>query len=348
MKRFEKNPSRLIMKGTTFVVVICILSILTNDVQAQTAFNHKVYVRGKGQPEQIPAAVGQVMKDPGGKKIFKIVESSKIDTFQLLKDYTLTETKSQTIKGLNYELKKQQLIEYDKPMTFNKKGVKAERFYLKKGRYKANLSTSKDSILINFWLLEDDKGLTYYDYQDNKIEQKKFLINPETKYFMKLHNRQYESFFYSNYEIAALTIPFKYHFGFTENDIDIDPEFNTNVNISAFLGVRLGRVSYTYDKYKGMIENNWSCTVGCFVGIGSQKLDSLSTSLDKVPLDKEISIPALSYGLGTVFNIKDFNLGVFLGWDNGLGVTGNKWNFDNKPWLGFGFGYKLAFLDKKE
>ncbi|WP_340111976.1 hypothetical protein [Maribellus mangrovi] len=130
MKRFEKNPIGIIIRVITFVVVICILSILSIDVQAQTAFNHKVYVRGKGQPEQIPAAVGQVMKDPGGKKIFKIVESSKVDTFKLQKDYTLTLTKSKTIKGLSYELKKQKLIEDDSPMTFNKKGVKAERFYL--------------------------------------------------------------------------------------------------------------------------------------------------------------------------------------------------------------------------
>jgi hypothetical protein len=309
---------------------------------SQTKFKHSVYLKSQGKPSD---EKNQKEKEMSGYKIFEIKSLTTNDTLNLLKNYTLTKSKEMQIKGTKYELSKDSTILKDTNITFKTKKAKAERFYFDKGCYKANLSISKDTILVNFWLWElNDTSW----YNATEAQKKKFPFNPETKYFIKLNNRQYESFFYTNWELALLTIPFKYHFGFKESDAEIDPVFNTNINISTLIGKRLGKVSYVYDTYKGMTENNWSATIGGFIGLSSQKVDSTSTSLATSPILKETNIPALSYGLGVVFNISDFNLGVFMGWDNGIGSLGQKWNFDNKPWFGFGFGYKLAFLGKPE
>jgi hypothetical protein len=330
------------MKKAIFGLISIILLGSFASAYSQTQFRHKVVIRGHGKPTK---DTGMVMKEQGGYEMYQIKKVPKIDSLHLLKDYKLTRSQEFKVKGINYELAKDSLIAQENYFLLKTSKPKAERFYLDNGKYKANLSISKDSILINFWLWEKNKK-TYYG--STPEERTTFPFDPQTKYFMQLKNRQFESFYYTNYELAILTIPFKCHFGYNTDGKTVDPVFNTNINISTFLGKRMGRASYSYDMYKGMVENNWSVTLGAFLGIGAQKLDSASTSLSEIPLSKEADIPAVSYGLGLLFNISDFNLGVFLGWDKGLGEIGEKWNFDNKPWLGFGFGYKLAFLGKPE
>ncbi len=322
-----------------------ILLILTYSVTgfSQTKFKHKVIIYSDGISNQ--QKKNQTEKDLGNYQIYKTHNYDGIDTIKLKKGYELTITSEKNYNGKKYLQEKDSLIIDNSYLTFKTKKTKKEKLNLEKGEYDANLSISKDTILINFWLLTE-KGKTYYT-ADN-LEKKSFQLNPETKYYIKLKNRQYVSFFYSNYEIAALTIPFKYRFGNKKNDLCIDPEFNTEINISTFLGKRIGRVTYTYDTYKGMVERDWSVTLGGFFGLSSVKLDSISTSSSKMPLNKEFNAPALSYGIGAVFNISDFNLGLFYGCDNALGKNGDKWNFDNQHWLGIGLGYKLIFLGAQE
>jgi hypothetical protein len=321
-------------------LLMMILIVISFLAQGQTTFKHKVFIKGKG----IPKDGLKIMQDEkllSNYEMYVIKQRNVVDTLEIEKTSSLKKTKEYNSKGVHYEIEKNINISTDSIITFNKKKEYSESFYLPKGRHKANLAVSKDSILINFWLAKN-----YYNL--NPKEQEECPYQPDKKYFIKLKNREYVSFSFSNYEISALTIPFKYHFGFSENDIEIDPVFNADLNISTFVGTRLGKVSYTYDTYKGMVENNWCVTVGGFLGLSSQKIDSISTSLDKIPVDKEMNVPSLSYGIGAVFNISKFNLGLFLGADKGLGKTAAKWNYDNRLWFGFGFGYKLAFLGKQE
>lgn len=326
------------MKNIFTIIVL----ITTFFVQGQTTFKHKVYIKGKGIPKDSTAKI-QDDKMSSKYVIYEIKQKKVIDTLILEKISNLKTTKEYKSKGVHYEVEKNVKINTDSIIIFNKNKKYSKRFYLPKRRHKANLSVSKDSVLINFWLAKN-----YYNLETE--EQKKSPYHPNTKYFIKLKNREYVRFSYSNYEISALTIPFKYHFGFSEDEIEIDPVFNADLNISTFVGKRFGKVSYTYDTYKGIVENNWSVTVGGFLGLSSQKIDSTSTSLDikPIPIDKEVNVPSLSYGIGAVFNISKFNLGLFLGFDKGLGNTAAKWNYDNRLWFGFGFGYKLAFLGKQE
>ncbi len=321
--------------------ILAIIFLITSFFAlGQTTFKHKVIIKGKGIPKD-SLEIKQDEKLLSNYEMFEIKQKNTIDTLTIDKTSSLKTTKEYKSKGVHYEVERKLNINADSIIIFNKKKEYSKRYYLPKGRHKANLSVSKDSILINFWLTEN-----YYNLEPK--EKKKSPYHPNTKYFIKLKNREYASFSYTNYEISALTIPFKYHFGFSENDIEIDPVFNADLNISTFVGKRFGKVSYTYDTYKGMIKKNWSVTVGGFLGLSSQKIDSTSTSLDDNPIEKEMNVPSFSYGIGAVFNISKFNLGLFLGADKGLGNTAEKWNYDNRLWFGFGFGYKLAFLGKQE
>jgi hypothetical protein len=41
-------------------------------------------------------------------------------------------------------------------------------------------------------------------------------------------------------------------------------------------------------------------------------------------------------------SIYNFNFGFFGGFDLGFGNSAKKWNFNNRPWIGFGIGYNIT------
>jgi len=278
--------------------------------------------------------------------IYKIKEKKVNDQLSLRPNSKLTTTQKKVKDGVEYKVEWDSLYTDSYQKNFSKKKKIVEPLCLSKDKYKANLLVSGDSLLINFWLFTNKEGTPFYSL--TKEEQKAVPYNPQTKYFSILKNRQYQSFAFNNWEVSVLTIPFKYHFGYSVDSIEIDPNFSTNVNLSGFIGRRSGRVRYSYDSYKKMIESEWSATYGVTVGITSQKLDSISTANSKESLNREVTVPILSIGAGVVFNIKDFNIGIYGGIDEGVGKLAQKWNFDDRFWIGFGFGYKLAFLGKTE
>lgn len=323
------------MKKLILILTLTITSIFS---YSQTTFKHKVKV--KIEPSNEFSILNEYEK--GDMIIYEIVNQRENDTLKLKKGYKLTKSKSRNVNGINYEQKKDSLIKDNSNIVFKKNISKAKRTAFTPGKYDANISVSKDSLLINFWL-EIINGKSYYKSKDKS----NFNFNPQSKYFIKLKNRQSQTFTFTNYELGALTIPFKYHFGFKKNNQKIDPIFTTNVNINTFIGTRIGKITYVYDKYDGMKTFNNSVSFGGFIGLGSQKLDSITTSLAPIPLEKEVNVPTLSFGIGALANISDFNLGLFYGWDKTLGSNGKKWNYRNKSWLGFGFGYKIAILSKE-
>ena len=336
----------------SFVLVMGVMSL---KVYSQTEFRHNVKIRGEGIPKSSRAEPFLPSKPYALSKtqIYKVSKEETKDTLIVQKGFVLKQTVEKTSKDTVFEAKKESILtENDTIVSMTtKKG--AERLFLPKETFKASLYTSEDTIYVNFWLTvnkRDKNGhkekYTYYDA--SPAEKKYFFVTPDSKYFIKLNNRQSRPFYFTNWEIGALTIPLKYRPGFTRNEIDVSPLLDTEINMNLFVGYRMGRVSYTYDQHKKMLTNMWSVSVGGFVGLGTQKIDSISTSTALAPLTSEKNVPLLSYGAGAVFNLSDLSLGLFLGVDNGLGKTADKWDFDNRFWFGVGLGYKLSFLGKQE
>lgn len=316
---------------------ILIISFLVIDLYSQTTFRNKVIV--KVDVKNINKAIVPEKPSQNIKNytVYRIVKINKQDTFKVDANSVVTEKKEVEYNDINHQMKKKTTYSKNENLIYQKKVSSAEKFYSTKKRNRANLFISKDTIYVNFWITKN-----YYSL--DSTGQANATWKPNEKYFIKLQNRQSVSFSFNSIEVSTLLIPFKYQYGYTKNGTDIESEIKTDLNLNAFLGVRTGRVNYFYDKYTSMVETKWSYTFGAFIGLNALKLDSTSTSLSPTPLTKERNVPSFSYGLGIVFNIRDFNLGAFLGADAGLNKEARQSNFQNKPWLGFGLGYKLGFL----
>ncbi|WP_139959327.1 transcriptional regulator [Flavicella sediminum] len=287
-------------------------------------------------------------------QVYKVIEVKKKDTIFFTKDYKLSKSNELIHSGIKYSFNKDSIIKENNFKIIYVNKNKIEPLYSKEKKdcfYKANISVSKDSLLINFWL-EEIKNKTYYDLDKNKklIKKNEYTFVPDEKYFIKLRNRESVSFRKNSGVLSALTIPFKYHPSVKNNGITSNSSIEKDINANVFVGYKLGRAKYIYDKYDGMEEKTSGITIGAFIGLSSQKLDSISTStnLQHLKKDIEVNVASFSYGIGIVGDIRKFELGFFLGFDNALGSIGNKWNFDNKLWLGVGLGYKLDIFKREE
>lgn len=166
------------------------------------------------------------------------------------------------------------------------------------------------------------------------------------KYVLELQNREYISYNSPSLDLGTLTIPFKYRFGFKKNGIEIKDDVTASFNIGVYGGYKLSR--YSIINKAGTYTNRtlFSLRVGPFINLSTTTLDSVSTSVGKVTLAKDIkqNIAVLSTGLGLMGNIKNVQVGIFGGWDFGMGSDSGNWNYHKRFWLGFGVGYKLTDL----
>lgn len=179
-----------------------------------------------------------------------------------------------------------------------------------------------------------------------------YLVNKYDKnadYTIKMENREFKSYRKQGIEFGVVTIPFKYRFGYTKNNIQVKQEFQADLNVGVFGGYKLGRYRVRYEGTTLKDLANLSCTIGGFLNLSTTTLDSISTTLGKVPFKKEekASIGVLAPGIGIMASIYNFQIGAFLGWDLGFGQYAKQWNFNGRPWLGFGIGYNLTSFWKK-
>lgn len=204
---------------------------------------------------------------------------------------------------------------------------------------------------------EKDKNKEWFKYSDIIIEVYKddkidyYYVNKYDKngtYMIKLDNREFVSYDKRGFEFGALTIPFKYRFGFTksvnEQEIKVNDEFIAEVNLGLFGGYKFAKYRVRYEGGKLKDLSNLGCTVGAFLNLSSTSIDSISTVISEQPLkkDEKTSIGVISPGLCVTFTVYNVQIGGFMGWDLGFGQNGKKWNYNGRPWIGFGLGYSLS------
>lgn len=191
----------------------------------------------------------------------------------------------------------------------------------------ATIAVDKDdkSILhINYWLGDD--------YDRN------------TKYYLKLKNREYASFWFKCIEGGALTIPFKYRPKFSENNIDVSNQFIADLNIGAYLGYSFGKIKYMYRRNEEKEPSKWLISVGPFLSVSRVEIDSTTSITSQTPIKDKQSIATVSPGLGLMTSIYNFRFGVFLGNDIGVGQSAQKWDYNKRWWWGFGLGYNIGLI----
>jgi hypothetical protein len=214
-------------------------------------------------------------------------------------------------------------------------------------RGKANIKQSNDTLYINYWLNKE-----YNEICDKKSDTfNECICNPPrdpNTYFILLKDRQYASFRHTRFEFGALTIPFKARWQSKKNNQSIPADFSIDFNASMYFGWAFGKTKFYYYKNHDKQPTSRMFSFGFFTGFSQVKLDSTNTYTDIAPVLKEKNVPALSLGMALMANIRSFSFGVFPGWDIVFGPTGSKWNYNGRPYLGFGIGYKINFNPKKE
>ena len=275
------------------------------------------------------------------------------------------------------------------------KPVQADFYWteLDKKWMKANIIQKKDTLYINWWLqTEKGKGNTALgngiiakspeetvtkgslDLLASKENRSRYydpslVKNLSTGEFEKcqayiiLKNRDRARFLYSNWEIGAVTVPFKLRFGYNmmigdsaNTSINVKAETQTDVNLGLYAAYTIGKVSYRYRDKEEILPNQNYFSIGPLLSLSTVKLDSASTSASHFTKDEgmiernflayETTRPAVSTGVAVMFGIRDIRFGAFLGCDFAFGENSSKWNYQGKPWLGFGLGYNLAFIRK--
>jgi hypothetical protein len=163
-------------------------------------------------------------------------------------------------------------------------------------------------------------------------------------YYIQLQNREYASFWFTCVEGGALAIPFKYRPKFTKNGVDISDQLTADLNIGAYIGYTLGKITYMYRRYEEKEPSKWLVSAGPFLSISRAEIDSSSTLSAQPPLKTSKAIATLSPGLGLMTSVYNFRLGIFLGKDIAIGKTAQKWDYHNKWWWGFGIGYNIGLI----
>ena len=163
-------------------------------------------------------------------------------------------------------------------------------------------------------------------------------------YSIQLENREYVSFWFNCIEGGALTIPFKYIPKFTKNNVEISNQFTANLNVGAYLGYSFGKTRYMYRKNEDKEPSKYLVSAGSFLNVSRIEIDSTTSLSATEPLKTKKTIATISPGIGIMTSIYNFRLGVFVGNDLAIGRTAQKWDYHNRYWWGFGFGYNIGLL----
>lgn len=199
------------------------------------------------------------------------------------------------------------------------------------------------------WFKHSDR-IEVYDSSGN-LEY--YLVNRydrNAKYILKLENRESIRYNSSDIDFGALTIPFKYRFGFNKDGIKIPEDVSANFNVGIYAGIKIS--NYKLINKAGTFTNSspFSLRVGPFLNLAAVALDSVNTTAGIRPYatTEKLNIAVLSTGAGLMFDFKGLQLGAYVGWDFGMGAEAKNWNYHKRFWLGFGLGYKITDLFAKK
>ena len=184
-------------------------------------------------------------------------------------------------------------------------------------------------------------------YKDGKLQY--HLVDrycSDCDYQLQLTNRQAISFSSYSFDLGTITVPFKIRPGFTNNGNRANTDISADFNVGIFGGASYGRTRYRSEKDGLKTLPEVKGTLGAFLNLGVQDLDTLSSNATEKPLgaDEKRTMMTLSVGVGTMLSFANIKLGMFVGTDIGMGPLAKSWNFNKKPWIGVGLGYNLASL----
>jgi uncharacterized protein YdeI (BOF family) len=188
----------------------------------------------------------------------------------------------------------------------------------------------------------------FVKFEDNKVIVNPYLRKENGKfserdiYYFKMKNRQTIRLSFTEFTVATLTIPIKYRF----KSGDIQEDFSTAFNANFFLGYSWGISSFFHQEKVDNKSNTQKFTAGLLLGASVTEINASNTKYAKEPLtgDVKYNKGLASMGFGATYSLNKINVGLFYGWDFAIGESAEKWNYNEKPWLGVAVGYSLFNL----
>ncbi len=231
--------------------------------------------------------------------------------------------------ALGEESKTKDSVIIDKGVLFKIEGVLGDKYIIHILSWEENYRSRCLSTLNKENKLLNDK------YVRNAADSSKkfFLISKlnigelgETKYTLPK----------GSFTFGATTIPIKVRFASKENNGARERyfDFNGEVNIGLTAGYKL-RPSRNPNFFINFLAG---------VGITSIPVDS-STTNGYVSSSTKAS--GLTPSIGVLFEIKDFQIGVYSGIDFLARELGDRWSYKNQPWLGIGIGFSIFRAGEK-
>lgn len=193
-------------------------------------------------------------------------------------------------------------------------------------------------VKINISESEKTPNRLYINFFNTTLSQSK------GSYYLELNNRKAIEFTYFTSFVSGQIIPFKYRPEISKDSLKVRGRMQTQFNASLSLGVNWGRAQYYYRKYEGTKSYKKGGSFLFFAGPSLITIDKANSHLSRKPILDHTSVNtgALSVGIGTTLNVRNFSAGFFIGKDFAFGESKKQWNYHNKFWTGFGFGYATS------
>ena len=193
------------------------------------------------------------------------------------------------------------------------------------------------------------------DKENPQIPKDSNSKDSKTDLFYKLEDDMAAYLRYTEGYITAITIPFKYRFSGTFDTISEEGikaeakfknEFSTSFNAALFAGYSWGKTKFQHRSKVGNRTVKFNNSVGIFLGPSTVTLNASNTNFsENAPTGSQTrTVGLISFGTGYVWSWNKLALGGFIGIDYGIGNDSETWNFNGKPWIGFGVGYDLFKL----
>ena len=249
-------------------------------------------------------------------------------------------------------------IFFEEEIKLNGKTIRVKReqviddeFFKKlKITYAKPIDTDRIKGLRGVVLFEDDKLLfnpIYLKVANDSVYRDSETLQSDTPtlYSLSLKNNGHIWIPFTEFNVTSLTIPLKYRFRSRERGVE--EEFTSGINLNFLLGFSYGETKFIHRQKVGNKANTWKLTLGGIIGTSTVSLDSNNTSAagaDALPAGESITKGLFSMGIGATYSYNKINVGLFYGWDNSVGRNAEIWNYNGRPWIGFGVGYSLFKL----
>jgi hypothetical protein len=158
------------------------------------------------------------------------------------------------------------------------------------------------------------------------------------QYALELENNERLTFTSSFWYATALTIPLRHWLPYGEGENRVYARATGALNGSVMIGYRRGWTDYKFVRHgERKPETVFHVGVGPFLGLSLLSIDDATTTQDRTEMEPQKGTTvAVSGGIGLLITIRDFAVGVFLGWDHGFSDLADRWDFQHRPWVGVG------------